>query len=135
MGYGARYITLDDLNNNSFIGIGFPFNKPGIFTQTTTTKEAIKSNLFNFFLTNPGERYLNNDFGGGIRAQLFQQMDNGFGNSIKETISQQLGIHFPNIQTREIVAEPDFDNHTLKIKITYLITNTGVADRVFLELR
>ena len=134
MSYGAKYITLDDLNDKTYVGIGFPFNKPGVFTQTLTTKEATKSNLLNWFLTNPGERYLNLDYGGGIRALLFEQMNNGSISDIKATIKQQISQQFPQVVATDVKAEPDFDRNTLKLQISYYLNNTGDKDRVFLEL-
>ena len=134
MAYGAKYITLDDLNDKSYVGIGFPFNKPGVFTQTQTTKEATKSNLINWFLTNPGERYMNLEFGGGIRAILFEQMSSGTVNDIQSTIKQQMAQYFPDVVTTDIKAQPDYDRNTLRLQISYYLNNTGDKDRVFLEL-
>ena len=34
------------------VGVAIPFNAPGVFKTTYTTKEAVKNNLINFFLTN-----------------------------------------------------------------------------------
>ena len=48
-----------DIDKNKGIGIAIPFNPYNIFTITYSTKEQIKSNLLNFFLTNQGERYFN----------------------------------------------------------------------------
>jgi hypothetical protein len=45
-----------------------------VFKTTYTTKEAIKNNLINYFLTNKNEIYLNPTFGGNLRAFIFQQI-------------------------------------------------------------
>ena len=38
------------------IGVNLPLSEGGVFTPNYTTAEAIKTNLINYFLTNPGER-------------------------------------------------------------------------------
>ena len=44
-----------------------------VFRQTFTTKEQVKSNLINLFLTDTGERPMMPTFGIGIRKLLFEQ--------------------------------------------------------------
>ena len=39
------------------VGVSIPFSGKAVFNQTYLTKDQIKSNLINFFLTNKGERY------------------------------------------------------------------------------
>ena len=68
MAFGAQQIYPQDLNVSQAIGINLPLNGPAVFKSNYQTKDAIKNNLINFFLTNPGERYLNPEFGGGLRA-------------------------------------------------------------------
>ena len=64
----------NDLKPSVGIGVNIPFNKPGVFTSNYQTKDAIKNNLINFFLTNTGERFMNPDFGGGLRDFIFEQI-------------------------------------------------------------
>ena len=63
-----------DTRSRKAVGVKVPFSVPYVFEPTYTTKEAINVNLINFLLTNPGERYLNPQFGGGIRQQVFEQI-------------------------------------------------------------
>ena len=48
------------------IGVNIPFNAPAVFQSNYLTRDAIKNNLINFFLTNPGERVFNPFFGSGL---------------------------------------------------------------------
>ncbi len=52
MAFGAKKIAPIDLKPSVGVGVGLPFNAPGVFRTTYTTKEATKNNLINFFLTN-----------------------------------------------------------------------------------
>ena len=74
MAFDAQQIFPIDFDKSAAVGIDIPFNAPGVFRPNYTTKAAIKNNLINYFLTNPGERPLNPSFGGGLRAFIFQQI-------------------------------------------------------------
>ncbi len=71
MAFDAQQIYPQDLDVNQAIGINLPLNGNAVFTSNYQTRDAIKNNLINFFLTNPGERYLNPEFGGGLREFIF----------------------------------------------------------------
>ena len=68
MAFGAQKIFPIDTKPGTAVGTSLNFNDPGVFLSTYTTKDAIKNNLINFFLTNQPERYLNPLFGGACKA-------------------------------------------------------------------
>ena len=72
MAFGAKQIFPNDLRPRVAIGVNLPFNGNGVFVPNYQTKDAIKNNLINYFLTNPGERPGNPTFGAGLRDTLFQ---------------------------------------------------------------
>ena len=72
MAFGVRKIFPNDLRPRVAIGVNLPFSTPGVFQPNYQTKDAIKNNLINYFLTNPGERIENPLFGVWvISSQLF----------------------------------------------------------------
>ena len=74
MAFGARKVFPNDLRPRVAIGFNLPINGEAVFTPNYQTKDAIKNNLINFFLTNPGERPGNPSFGGGLREFIFTQI-------------------------------------------------------------
>ena len=74
MAFGARRIFPNDQRASVAIGFNLPINGEGVFTPNYQTKDAIKNNLINYFLTNPGERPGNPNFGAGLRNFIFKQM-------------------------------------------------------------
>jgi hypothetical protein len=90
MAFGAQQIYPQDLNVSQAIGIELPLNGPAVFKSNYQTKDAIKNNLINFFLTNPGERYLNPELGGGLRAFIFEQISNNSIQTLNEDITVKL---------------------------------------------
>ena len=130
MAFGAKRIYPIDTKPGTGVGVAIPFNAPGVFKTTYTTKEATKSNLINFFLTNKNERYLNPNFGGNLRAFIFQQITTGNLDSLKEDIQYQLGLYFRQIiiDSLEITSSEDYNQVNVILK--YNVKDTGLTDIV-----
>jgi phage baseplate assembly protein W len=130
MAFGAKKIYPIDTKPGTGVGVAIPFNAPGVFRTTYTTRESIKTNLINFFLTNKNEIYLNPTFGGNLRAFIFQQINTGNLDSLKEDIQYQLGLYFPSV----IIASLDIDSfpdiNQINIVLKYNIQDTGLSDTV-----
>jgi len=130
MAFGARQIFPNDLRPRTAIGVDLPFNGAGVFILNYTTKDAIKANLINYFLTNPGERPANPNFGAGLRAYIFTQIESNNLDFIKEDIQQKLGSNFPNIAVNSVEVLGQEDYNTINIIIKYSIVNTGIDDEL-----
>ena len=128
MAFNAQQIFPIDFDKSVAVGVNVPFNAPSCFRPNYTTKEAIKNNLINFFLTNPGERPLNPTFGGGLRAFIFEQISDDNLEFLQEGIQDQLNIFFPsiNIENLEILKQEDLN--TIIVSLSYSIKNTNIND-------
>ena len=128
MAFGAKKIFPIDTKPGTGVGVAIPFNAPGVFKTTYTTKEAVKNNLINFFLTNQNERYLNPTFGGNLRAFLFQQITAGNTDSLKEDIQYQLSVYFPMVIVEELSIDSIPDFNQINVVLKYNIADTGLND-------
>jgi phage baseplate assembly protein W len=128
MAFGARKIFPNDLRPRVAIGVNLPFNGPGVVTPNYQTKEAIKNNIINYFLTNPGERPGNPRFGAGLRRYIFNQITNEDIDSIQQDIEQKISSNFPEITVNSIDVFGQEDFNIINIVITYNINN--VKDKV-----
>jgi phage baseplate assembly protein W len=128
MAFGAKRIFPIDTKPGTGIGAAIPFNAPAVFKITYTTKDAIRTNLINFFLTEPNERYLNPTFGGGLRSFIFEQINNNPIEGLKENIQFKLNTNFPNVivNTLDVLQDPDYN--TLIISINYSMQDMGITD-------
>ena len=134
MAFGAQQIFPQDLNPSQAIGINLPLNGPAVFKSNSQTKDSIKSNLINFFLTNPGERYLNPSFGGGIRKFVFEQIENNNISSLKENINSKLMSAFPNIEVTSLnISTVNGDNNQIIISLFYKLKNTNINDNINIQ--
>lgn len=130
MAFGAKKIYPIDTRPGTGVGVAIPFNAPGVFKITYTTKEAIKNNLINFFLTNKNEIYLNPIFGGNLRAFIFQQIDTGNLDSLKEDIQYQIGLYFPSVIIGSLNIDSFPDINQINVILKYNIKDTGLSDTV-----
>ena len=74
MSFNPTQIQPIDLNPSKAIGVNLPFSGNAVFISNYFTKDSIKNNLINFFLTNPKERYMNPNFGGGLKSFIFERI-------------------------------------------------------------
>ena len=155
MAFGARQISPIDFNKSAAVGIKLPFSGPGALQNTSTsgsitlplnssviqtpfvsnytTKDSIKNNLINFFLTNPGERPLNPGFGGGLRDFIFEQITSNNLDGLEDIISFKLNRYFPNINVDSLEILQQTDNNTITVDLKYSIKNTNIYDAVELN--
>jgi len=132
MPFDAQQIYPIDFDKSAAVGVDIPFSYPAVFKPNYTTKDAIKNNLINYFLTNPGERYLN-PIGGGLRAFIFEQITTDNLDFLEERISSDLKLYFPNVLVGnlEILRQEDFN--TITVKLTYNVINTNISDTLEID--
>tara|TARA_R110001583_G_scaffold33393_1_gene112646 strand:- start:193 stop:600 length:408 start_codon:yes stop_codon:yes gene_type:complete len=135
MAFGVRRVYPNDLRPRVAIGVDLPFSDPAVFRPNYQTKDAIKNNLINFFLTNPGERVLNPLFGGGLRNFVFTQISNDNLDFIQEDIQVKLNSNFPDVQVEDVEVFRNSNENTIQVKIGYNIPNTSINDTLELNFR
>ena len=112
-----------DTQPNVAVGVSVPFSGKAVFNQTYITKDQVKSNLINFFLTNKGERYMNPGFGGNLRATLFEAISSNTLDNLETQIKDQLNILFPSITTEKLTVTPVPDQNLINIYLQYRVLN------------
>ena len=133
MAFGAVQKFPNDTKPRVGIGVDLPFSEGGVFTPNYTTQEAIKYNLINFFLTNPGERPGNPAFGGGLRDFVFEQLSSENLDFLKDDIGNKLTNFFPDVLVNEVSLSGDVDRNEVIINIKYAVANTGIEDELNLN--
>lgn len=135
MAYGAKKIFPVDRKPRVAIGVSIPFNQPGVFGQTYVTKDAIKTNLINYFLTNTNERYLNPNLGGNLRAFIFEQITTGNVDFLKEDIQTKISTFFPSVIVTSLNILQNPDTNSIVVELYYNIADTGINDNLQLEFQ
>ncbi len=133
MAFGERRIFPVDLNTRRAVGINLPLNGDAVFDPNYTTKKALKSNLINYLLTNPGERIANPLFGAGLRQFIFTQIAKDNLDFLREDIQDKVSREFSEIQLDNILVTEERDANTIKVQIDYSVPNTNINDNLILN--
>ena len=130
MAFGQRQIFPTDFKPDVALGVDLPFNAEGVFRSTYASKDAIKVNLVNYLLTNPGERIANPNFGAGLRAYVFEQITDDNLDFLEEKIQDDITNNIPNVDLQEVTVSATADLNQVTVALFYSIANTGITDNV-----
>lgn len=134
MAFDIKQQFPNDLNARKAIGINLPLNGNAVFKPNYQTKDAIKSSLINFFLTNPGERYLNPTFGGGLREFIFEQIADDNIATLDENTRNKIEDNFPSIQIIELKVLQTPNTNEIVITFKYSIKKTNINDELIIQI-
>ena len=81
--------------------------------------EAVKNSIANAFLTAPGQKILNPEFGVDLRRHVFEQVSSFEEDWIRDDIERSLPGQEPRIQLEdvEVIANPDENRFNIFLKI------------------
>lgn len=130
MAYRINKINPLDLQARKAIGVNIPFSSGDVFSSNYQSKDAIKNNIINFLLTGKGERFMNPNFGSGIRNLLFENINEGALDATSNSLRQELETYFPQIKINELTINPDTDRNAINITFAYQLRFTNIADTV-----
>ena len=133
MPINPQQIAPIDVNPNIAVGVNIPFSGPAVFTQNYLTGQAIKNNIINFFLTNPGELPLNPTFGGGLRAFIFEQIAEGTLTGLKENVASKMEIYFPTVIVNSLDVLRNDDFNVITVNLKYSVTNSNINEEINFE--
>ena len=122
-----------DLQKNIAIGVALPFNAPGVFKSTFTTKDQIKSNLVNLLLTSTGERIMNPNFGTYLKKFLFEGITDSNLESLKDNLLNSISIYIPDITVTNIIITPNTDYNSIDLNIDYIVNISQFPDQVTVQ--
>lgn len=133
MAFQVQKIHPLDLQPRKAVGVSLPFSAKDVFTSTYTTKDALKSNLINFLLTDKGERVLNPDFGIGLRSILFEQATQDTKDQIDYLIRKGIADWFPELVINTLTIAPTPDTNTVTIYMKYNVNQTNIQDELLIN--
>ena len=133
MAFGAQKIFPIDIKARYAVGVNLPFSSPSVFKPNYLTKDAIKNNLINFFLTEPGERFLNPNFGSGLRSFVFEQITEDNMNLIEDKIRNDLSTYFPSVIPQNIIVYEDQTLQAIITQVSYNVQDTAINDTITLQ--
>jgi|TARA_B110000908_G_C10011424_1_gene338727 phage baseplate assembly protein W len=133
MPFEVKKIAPIDLQPSRAVGVKLPFTGAAVFNQTYESKDAIKTNLINYFLTYRGERYMNPTFGNGIQRELFETMTADKVKMIDTQIKKDLSYYFPRVIAHDISTTGIPDEHVVQFSLKYSVRDTNIEDEVIIN--
>ena len=130
MAFEVRKINPLDLQPRKAIGVDLPFSGQSVFNSTYQTKDALKANLINFFLTETGERFLNPTLGTKLRSLLFDSLTEEKVRQIDFIIKEDLKLNFPKVEPVEISTTGIPDRNTVQFFLKYKVLETNIEDEL-----
>lgn len=134
MAFEVKRIDPLDLQPRKAVGVEIPFSAKNVFASNYQTKDAIKNNLINFFLTNRGERYLNPTFGSSLREKLFEQINNNTESDIEGVVDTALEVYFPRVEKIDMQVNSNPDNNLISFYLSYRISDTNIEDELLINI-
>lgn len=122
--------TQSDLFPNRGIGLKIPFDGNTGINSTYLTKDAVRSNLLNFFLTARRERIFKPNFGSGLRNLLFEPLTTSNQSAIRAFIEEGVETYFPEVGIQEINVGFREDENVALINFKYTIKSTNINDEI-----
>ena len=134
MAFEVKKINPLDLQPRKAVGIDLPFSAKNAFSSNFQTKDAIKNNLINYFLTGTSERYLNPNFGFGLRNELFENITQEKIDALDARAREAIEIYFPRVIPKEIRLDASPDRNTIGFYLSYSIAETGINDELLINV-
>ena len=121
---------VDDRNESVFIGIDYPFHRSngadGWFASTSTTIEAVKTNIRLLLTTEKGERLMQPSLGLGFRRFLFEQFNEDTEFELSNEILDTMQMWLPFVEVRDLTVSMgdggSAGRNTLSVNIMFNIT-------------
>jgi phage baseplate assembly protein W len=135
MAFDVKKINPLDRQPRKAVGVNLPFAGDAVFNSNYFTKDAVRNNLINYFLTGKGERYMNPSFGSGLPSELFEQITEDKLNVLGIKIRQELLDYFPKVVTNDISLVANPDNNSIEFYLKYSILDSNIEDEVIINIQ
>lgn len=133
MAFSRKKINPLDLQPRKAIGVSLPLSGKAVFNSTYITKDAIRTNLINYFLTGTGERYFNPTFGTTLRSLMFENINQDMVDRVKSTVRRGLNEYFPQVLPTDFQVLGKPDSNTVTLLLRYAIQDTNIEDEVVIN--
>ena len=114
--------------SQGFKDISMTFQSNPLNDDLTALKNenAIARSIRNIVFTLPGEKFFNASFGSRITESLFDNIDEITATIIVDEIRESIETYEDRVQLVDVIADPDFENNSFDLTITYEIIGRNV---------
>jgi phage baseplate assembly protein W len=108
------------------ISLSFQVNPLNYDLIAIKNETAIARSLRNLVLTQPGERFFNQNLGSKINQSLFDNIDDISASIIRDEIKNTIENYEPRVSLIDVDVNPSYDNYEFNVTIKYYIVGVDV---------
>ena len=108
------------------ISLSFQVNPLNYDLIATKNETAIARSVRNLILTQPGERFFNQNLGSKVSRTLFENLDQISASVIKDEIENTINNYEPRVDLIDVNVEPNYDDNEFNVTIRYYIVGIDV---------
>ena len=98
-------------------------------------EDAVKESIRNLLLTDRGERLMQPNLGGNLKAMLFENITPAVIKLIEDQARETIELYEPRAQLIDVVATSNIDDNIVRVRVQFYIQNNQqpISVDVFLE--
>ena len=108
------------------ISLSFQVNPLNYDLIGIKNETAISRSIRNLVLTQPGERFFNQNLGSKVNRSLFENIDDISASVIKDEIENTIKNYEPRVSLIDVVVTPNFDDYEFTVTVSYYIVGVDV---------
>ena len=108
------------------ISLSFQVNPLNYDLIAIKNETAIARSIRNLVLTQPGERFFNQNLGSKVNRSLFDNIDEISASIIKDEIENTIKNYEPRVSLIYVVVTPNFDDYEFSVTVSYYIVGVDV---------
>ena len=108
------------------ISLSFQVNPLNYDLIGIKNETAIARSIRNLVLTQPGERFFNQNLGSKVNRSLFENIDDISASVIKDEIENTIKNYEPRVSLIDVVVIPNFDDYEFTVTVSYYIVGVDV---------
>lgn len=103
-----------------YIGVTLPIRlgNNGMFQQSTTLIQQVRSNFKNLILTKKGERMMQPEFGCDLHSLLFEQITEDTEFAMRNAVTDAVDRWLPYLEVVNLSLQTNADNNPYKVSIS-----------------
>ena len=108
------------------ISLSFQVNPLNYDLIAIKNETAIARSIRNLVLTQPGERFFNQNLGSRINQSLFEMLDDISASVIRDEIKNTIENYEPRVSLIDVEVTPNDENYEFNVTIKYYIVGADV---------
>jgi phage baseplate assembly protein W len=108
------------------ISLSFQVNPLNYDLIAIKNETAIARSIRNLVLTQPGERFFNQNLGSKVNQSLFENIDDISASILRDEIKNTIENYEPRVELIDVVVTPNYDDYEFSVNVSYYIVGVDV---------